>query len=37
MKISILSVRDSEGEPVDLDESMTQAIHDQAVAFIGDE
>lgn len=37
MKISILSVRDSDGESVDLDESMTQAVHDQAVAFIGDE
>lgn len=37
MKITILSIRDHEGEQIDADDHLTQIVHDQAVRFIGQE
>lgn len=37
MKISILSIRDSEGDQVEANEHLTQVVHEQAIAFIGQE
>jgi hypothetical protein len=37
MDIKLLSIRDDEGEEMEVDEAMKQHIHEQAIAFIGNE